>query len=404
MQLGWIDFSKEDRQKVFDVMNLLQEQGAVDELGIGIVRDAFANYFFPGTSTIQTRAKYFLIVSYLLKEAADGRYGKEVMRILRELDAQEKACGIKLLADAPDADGIIGKRVLPRGWVARKPSDIYWNGIRTFGIFKDTSLSVSEYISIAVKIRKQKSSVKLGNRGDDTGDSDRDDRDAGDIWNMQFWNLPTYQRDWMENLTINLTAQESAFLKGQIIRSTEGSLFSYLLANHIDVNKYLGFAALTEGMKDEVPQELAYMMSLACDFNHLVYMARVRYNMILSEGKNADANDEWDWLWEERKRLAKVDLDAVFSKLRLYHSATNSATKTFLGMLKDAFLNGNTEGADGLIRKREVHLKGINRAKLNRTKEHDPDAWVGGGWLDFRLGDARRIINDIYAGEVNCHV
>ena len=43
MQLGWIDFSKEDRQKALDVINLLSEQGAVDELGIGSVRDAFAN-------------------------------------------------------------------------------------------------------------------------------------------------------------------------------------------------------------------------------------------------------------------------------------------------------------------------------------------------------------------------
>ena len=50
MQLGWIDFSKEDRQRALDVINLLSEQGAVDELGIGIVRDAFANCFFPGTS------------------------------------------------------------------------------------------------------------------------------------------------------------------------------------------------------------------------------------------------------------------------------------------------------------------------------------------------------------------
>ncbi|WP_274970295.1 hypothetical protein [Lachnoanaerobaculum orale] len=35
MQLGWIDFSKEYRQKAPDVINLLSEQGAVDELGIG---------------------------------------------------------------------------------------------------------------------------------------------------------------------------------------------------------------------------------------------------------------------------------------------------------------------------------------------------------------------------------
>ena len=46
MQLGWIDFSKEDRQKALDVIILLSEQGTVDELGIGIIRDAFANYFF----------------------------------------------------------------------------------------------------------------------------------------------------------------------------------------------------------------------------------------------------------------------------------------------------------------------------------------------------------------------
>ena len=62
MQLGWVDFSKADREKVLDVMNLLQAPGAVDEIGIGLIRDAFANYFFPGTSTVQTRAKYFLIV------------------------------------------------------------------------------------------------------------------------------------------------------------------------------------------------------------------------------------------------------------------------------------------------------------------------------------------------------
>ena len=156
MQLGWIDFSKEDRQKALDVINLLSEQGAVDELGIGIVRDAFANYFFPGTSTIQTRAKYFLIVPYVLREAVDGRYGKDVNRILRAIDSAEKDCGIRLLNADPKAEGVIGTRVLPKGWVARKPSDIYWNGIRTYGIFCDHGLSISEYVSLATKLREEK--------------------------------------------------------------------------------------------------------------------------------------------------------------------------------------------------------------------------------------------------------
>lgn len=64
MPIGWIDFSKDERNNVLNVIHLLDEPGAVDELGIGAVRDAFADLFFPGTSTVQTRAKYFLIVPY----------------------------------------------------------------------------------------------------------------------------------------------------------------------------------------------------------------------------------------------------------------------------------------------------------------------------------------------------
>ena len=125
MQLGWVDFSKEDREKVLDVMNLLQEQGAVDEIGIGLIRDAFANMFFPGTSTVQTIAKYFLIVPYVLKEATEGQYGNDMARILRRIDQEEKDCGVRLMQNCPTEEGIIGRRVLPKGWVARKPSNMY---------------------------------------------------------------------------------------------------------------------------------------------------------------------------------------------------------------------------------------------------------------------------------------
>ena len=68
VQLGWIDFSKTERSKILSVLDLLQENGTLDELGIAPVRDGFSNIFFPGTSTIQTRAKYFLIVPYALKD------------------------------------------------------------------------------------------------------------------------------------------------------------------------------------------------------------------------------------------------------------------------------------------------------------------------------------------------
>ena len=400
MQLGWIDFSKEDRQKALDVINLLSEQGAVDELGIGIVRDAFANYFFPGTSTIQTRAKYFLIVPYILRDAVDGRYGKDVNRILKAIDTEEKECGIKLLESNPKAEGVIGTRVLPKGWVARKPSDIYWNGIRTYGIFCDYGLSIPEYVSLAVKLNTQKSSAKLGNRNDEAEENEKDDSDAGDIMNVSFWNLPIYHDNWRDNLTIELTNEEAFYLDKQIQKGAKGTLLEYVLKNRIDMNKYEDFVSMAAELSEKVEEKLAYMMKLACEFNNLVYMSRVRFNVMLSEEENEVAVSEWDRLKPQVKRRANVDLSAVFNKLELH----NPGTYLFLSKLQEAFKALDIDAADELIKKRERQLKGINRAKLNRTKEFDHSKWVGGGELDYRFSNARRIINDIYSGEVSSDV
>ena len=247
-------------------------------------------------------------------------------RVLRAIDSAEKDCGIRLLEADPKAEGVIGSRVLPKGWVARKPSDIYWNGIRTFGIFCDYGLSIPEYVSLAVKLKEQKSVSRLGNRNDDAEENDKDDSDAGDIGNIRFWNLPIYHDDWRDNLTIELTQEEAFYLDKQIQKSTKGSLLEYVLKNRIDLNEYDDFASLTAELSEKVGEKLAYMMKLACDFNNLVYMARVRYNVMLSEDENTYANDEWSRLLPDIRHNATVDLDAVFGEFQLI----NPRAKSFL--------------------------------------------------------------------------
>ena len=79
-----------------------------------------------------------------------------------------------------------------------------------------------------------------------------------------------------DNLTIELTQEEAFYLDKQIQKSTKGSLLEYVLKNHIDLNEYDDFASLTAELSEKVSEKLAYMMKLACDFNNLVYMARVR--------------------------------------------------------------------------------------------------------------------------------
>src|SRR5512138_1064172 len=93
-----------------------------DELGLGTIRDAFSDLLFPGTSTIQTRARYFLFVPWMyLRYEEKKTPGAEIAKRARteELDL------IAVLAASPDPAGTIGQRAGRR--LKRLPSSIYWN-------------------------------------------------------------------------------------------------------------------------------------------------------------------------------------------------------------------------------------------------------------------------------------
>jgi len=66
----WLDYSEVERRKMLDVIDLFGEKTTRDELGIGGVRDAFADLLFPAT-TIQTTAKYFLFVPWMYNEGGE---------------------------------------------------------------------------------------------------------------------------------------------------------------------------------------------------------------------------------------------------------------------------------------------------------------------------------------------
>ena len=93
--IGWIDFSSEHREKVRTVLDLLKKRGVIDELGIGVIRDSFADRMFPGFSTIQTRAKYFTLTAYLVQRFIDRSGGRESLEDY--LKYHERACRINLV-------------------------------------------------------------------------------------------------------------------------------------------------------------------------------------------------------------------------------------------------------------------------------------------------------------------
>ncbi|MCY4528435.1 MAG: DUF6361 family protein [Chloroflexi bacterium] len=82
-----MDSSEHERRSVMELVSALNEPGTLDELGIGTIRDTIADTLFPGTSTIQTRARYFLFIPWILNIVEEGSpRGAEAKRVALDLD------------------------------------------------------------------------------------------------------------------------------------------------------------------------------------------------------------------------------------------------------------------------------------------------------------------------------
>ena len=65
--LTWVDYDSEARDRSLRILALFEQKESRDELGLGGVRDSFADKLFPGTSTIQTRLRYMLFIPWIYK-------------------------------------------------------------------------------------------------------------------------------------------------------------------------------------------------------------------------------------------------------------------------------------------------------------------------------------------------
>lgn len=89
MKLGYIHSNREEQTRVMQVLKMTSESVALDELGIGRIRDAFADRMFPGISTLQKHMKYFSLMPQLYRKATEKRYNRlsevkaEIIRLER---------------------------------------------------------------------------------------------------------------------------------------------------------------------------------------------------------------------------------------------------------------------------------------------------------------------------------
>ena len=257
-------------------------------------------------------------------------------------------------------------------------------------------MSLSEYIRAICALKNQKATLaKLGKRTDSAEADEGDDKDAGELFKMQFWKIPTYQQDWKDSLSIKLSEEEGSFLKGQIIAAFPDSMMAFILRNGlVEVLKSKTFQEI-KSLLSLFPEHIQQDYALAYSFSEYLFVLRTVYNIIVSDGRNEEANTLWEAQKDELSTLAEVELESVFSRLDVFG---NVFLCNFLRRSQALMKNGDLDGLKMEIKRRERELK-QTRAKTMHPGEFDPNAWFGGGQLDYRFGNAKVILNDIFESE-----
>jgi hypothetical protein len=412
--LGWIDFSSEHRDRVRTVLDLLAEKGVVDELGIGVIRDAFADLLFPGISTIQTRAKYFLIVPRLLKdyEALPDRQRRR-QSLVNFLAEREKQCRIRLVEKYGKQEnlGIIGVSFGTRTDrdVQRQPASVYWNGLRTFGIIK-TDLSLAEY---GQRYGGDQPSLRL--LLEESQEERGDDVDAEDVARSPVITLPAAP-DWPDKLAITLRRDEAAFLRQQIVATQPQSLLGQILldaraqAQFLALSQRAGFvdlAALPFIQQLPIP-ELRQIVLRARLFWELLRGAHIRYNCLLQDRfGTATLAREYASQWAEWRRDVQAfpwpqwDTAAMWADVAKAGGRVNRAPRLFVERWIELAADLPTQNApfDQCVREQERANKG-SRARLRPDNQGEQVSdWIGIDALAYRLPQAWRIVSDIHEAE-----
>lgn len=408
--IGWVDFSSEHREKVKSVIDLLSTPGVIDELGIGVIRDSFSDSLFPGISTIQTRAKYFLIVPRIFKDFEKLPAHKRRRRKLADfLNEQENQCMEAMVTNHHDdrQDGIIGESFADKqGEVQRKPSSVYWTGIRQFGLIQ-TNLSLQAFCR---KFANPDQPLQDLVQGSDK--TKGDDPDAAEQANETV-NGPSCEDDWIEHLTVYLTREEALFLSRQIEARVPLSLLGQILLDSEVRQKFLAlpsewnFTTLADEAPflGQFPDELQRIIAAARDFWQLMKGAHIRYNCVLQAKRGtSELREEFEAMWtvwvQELQSFLwnRWETGFLWQLAKRHHRRVRSDTVAFV----ESWINHVQSGADAdkldrLVTRQEQCNKGT-RARLDPGADVSERKWVGIDDLNYRLSVARTIIRDIDTG------
>jgi hypothetical protein len=394
---SWVDFSDEDREKMVQIIRQLRQPDTIDELGIGSVRDSIANILFPGTTTIQTRAKYMLFVPWILQKMEKNRVVSENISLRVEKE-ENKLC--KSLLKMGFKEGVIG--AIAGEGLQRFPSSIYWAGLQTWGIRKFRGSLNDYYQGLNSYYHLKKGNIT------------RDDqevflyRDFGENWDE---GLPESPQELPGKEGLDLTQSEAQYLLDKLSINCRESLLTNIICLRKTARKNFVWE---NTFIDKLNHDLPIKVRHAQNFSEIMQGSALVYNYLLAEKKESE-----ELMNKYKEKLAEWQMTMssraeIFLNWNIEHFWTlvysertinvSSRTKRFINQwieivlknIDDIFIN--KEEINLLINGREIEVKG-RRARLR-----NPDylaKWssaAGTQQLNYRWRVVKRIVNDIISG------
>jgi len=397
---SWLDYSESERSKILELVNTLGDRDTRDELGIGTVRDAYADLLFPGTSTIQTRARYFLFVPWIYQiiekrlRSNKAASKEEVAKRLRH----EEISLINYLAESDDPEGTIG--IDARKTLKRLPSSIYWNGLSAWGI-RICQGSQDQYNHALHAYGPPNPIARRSS--EQSAETDR---------HLQNWHpgLPPKPKDFPYTETsLKLTREEAGYLRERIMHNAPGTFLAFL-ADQGDFSKSVQFP-WEHPQIGELSSRSRKSLQHAQNFSEIIHGAALLYNHLLAKASEHEEKileynkkfTEWGELIQTRQEfLNRWDLDDFWQTAYSVNSRIPRPTNIFINTWFDLALNTDEPQqllknyqAENFIRDRERFLK---RGQARLFNQRALELWGGAAGttrLAYRWNTVRTILADI---------
>ena len=395
--LTWLDLTASDRDKMRRVLDLFKEQGTLDEMGLGSLRDALSDALFPGTSSIQTRLRYVLFIPWIYKKLETRR--------VRSMDVERAARRAEIdligpLEGSEDIEGIIGVRA--RHSLVRLPSSLYWSALTKWDIFRPQQ-SQSWYHSHFDALVDGRGGV---GRADD----------PGVIWSQDaHWHprLPDPPDNFSWETSFALTHDEADFLRGRLEERCAGTLLAWLARNGSD-------SPAEDAWKDpdalRAPAGIRKTLELARRFSLHIEGMPLLYNLVVAERRRdvLDSDEEArihefcaslaEWAAREAEEAQPYDPEVLWDLVDRRGGRLPYPQRLFIESWsrRIAELDPNMVAADDrlrtLVTERELRLKGARARLANRNRLMDWRPGVGVGRMDFRWIRVRQFLIDLHRG------